>query len=114
MERTLAMQTSNHARMEFHISREARDRYQLQDNLFSLSGSVILANFHAARMLAERMNEQRDLARHPEKAIRAGQINTMGLIDEILHFVADRYREERNPQAMKQALDWLDAKAGRE
>lgn len=107
------MWTTKSATMEFHVSREARDRYQLDESLYSLSGSVILANFHAARMLAERMNEHRDLARFPEQAVRAGHINTMGLIDEILHYVAGRYRQERNSQAMQQALDWLAARAGK-
>jgi len=34
--------------MEFHVSRQARDRYQFDEALFSLSGNVLLANFYAA------------------------------------------------------------------
>jgi len=78
--------------MEFHVSRNARDRYQFEESLFSLSGNVIFANFHAARLFAQKMNQKRDLVRFPEQAVRAGQINALGLIDEIMHFVVAMYR----------------------
>jgi glycosidase len=100
--------------MEFHISRTARDRYQFDESLFSLHGNVIFANFHAARAFAQKINQKRDLARFPEQAIKAGQLNALGLIDEILHFVAGEYRRQKNPQAMAQALAWLDERIGRE
>jgi glycosidase len=99
--------------MEFHVSRRARDLYQFDDFLFALSGNVILPNFHAARVLAQKINEKKDLTRFPEQSVRAGQINAMGLIDEILHYVAGLYRQDQNPQVMKQALDWLYEKLGR-
>jgi len=108
------MQTKNTARMEFHISREARDFYQFDETLFSLSGNVIFANFHATRVFAEKMNHKRDLISYPEKAVKAGQLNAMGLIDEILHYVVGLYREQRNPDVMRQALDWLYESLGEE
>jgi hypothetical protein len=40
--------------MEFHVSRQARDRYQFDEALFSLTGNVILANFHAPGSLPRR------------------------------------------------------------
>lgn len=98
--------------MEFHVSRRARDRYQLDQSLFMLSGNVVFANFHAARTFAQRMNERRDLVRFPETAVKAGQLNALGLIDEILHFVVGQYRQQRAPQVMAQALDWLDKQLG--
>jgi glycosidase len=100
--------------MEFHISREARDRYQFDETLFSLSGNVLFANFHAARVFAQKMNDKRDLVRFPEQTVRAGQINALGLIDEILHYVVGLYREQRNPEVMRQALEWLQGKYGTE
>ncbi len=99
-------------RMEFHVSRDARDHYKFDLSIFSLSGNVIFANFHAARVFAQKMNAKRDLARFPEQAVRAGQINAMGMIDEILHLVIQHYREQHNPQVMAQALDWLNARVG--
>jgi glycosidase len=102
----------NFPAFEFHISRKARDLYQFDDALFTLSGNVVLLNFHAARVFAQKMNEKRDLVNFPERAIRAGQINAMGLVDEILHYIAGLYRDEKNPEAMKRALDWLCEKFG--
>jgi len=100
--------------VEFHVSRRARDRYRFDDALFSLRGHVLLADFHAARLFARRMNEQRDLVRYPERAVRAGQINALGLIDEIAHFVVHLYRQQRNPRALEEALHWLYDHVGRE
>jgi glycosidase len=100
--------------MEFHVSREARDIYQFDQGLFALSGNVILANFHAARVFAQKMNDKRDLTRFPELAVKAGQINAMGLIDEILHSVVALYRQQKNPQVMGQALTWLEQTLGRQ
>jgi glycosidase len=100
--------------MEFHLSRLARDRYQFDQSIFSLSGNVIFADFYAARMFAQKMNEKRDLIRFPEEAVRAGQINAMGLIDEILHFVMEMYRRQVNPTVMGEALDWLVQQVGEE
>ena len=99
--------------MEFHISRKARDLYQFDESLFTLSGNVIFPNFRAARLFVQKMNEKRDLVNFPEQAIKAGEINAMGLIDEILHYIIGLYRDEKNPQVMKQALDWLNEKFGK-
>jgi len=99
--------------MEFHVSRKARDLYRFDDSLFTLSGNVIFPNFHAARVFSQKINGKRDLINFPEQAIRAGQINAMGLIDEILHIIMGLYREERNLQVMKQALDYLYEKLGK-
>jgi hypothetical protein len=104
----------NGARMEFHVSRQARDRYEFDALLFSLTGNVILANFHAARTFAQKMNDKRDLVSFPEQAVKAGQINAMGLIDEILHHTVALYSQQRNPQVMAQALEWLEEQIGRE
>ena len=101
------MAKANIVTMEFHVSREARDRYQFDETLFSLSGNVLFANFHAARVFAQKMNDQRDLVRFPEQAVKAGHINAMGLIDEILHFVVGLYREQKSPEVMRKAVDWL-------
>lgn len=97
---------------EFHISRQARDRYQFDKTLFSLSGNVLFADFRAARLFAQKMNDKRDLVNFPEKAVRAGQLNALGLIDEILHHVIGMYREERNPQALAEALAHLQQQLG--
>lgn len=107
------LHNSEHAPMEFHVSRRARERYQFDESLFSLHGNVIFANFHAARLFAQKINQKRDLASSPEQTARAGHINTMGLIDEIMHFVVGLYRKQQNPQLMALALSWLEERLGK-
>ncbi len=96
------------------MSREARDRYRLDDALFTITGNVILPDFRATRDLAKRLNAGRDAAHHPEQAAQPGQLNAMGLIDEILHHVAALYREQRGPAVLADALAALDARLGPE
>ena len=99
---------------EFHVSRQSRDRYQFDQALFQLSGNVVFANFHAARVFAQRMNEKRDLINYPEQAVKAGQINAMGLIDEISHLLVETYRRQVNPNIMRDALQALEAQFGKD
>ncbi|MGD0916485.1 MAG: alpha-amylase family glycosyl hydrolase [Thermodesulfobacteriota bacterium] len=99
--------------MEFHVSRKARDLYQFDDSLFSLSGNVIFPNFHAARVFAQKINDRRDLIHFPEQAIRTGDLNAMGLIDEILHYVVGLYRNEKSLQVMQRGLDWVYERFGK-
>ena len=98
--------------MEFHVSRRARDRYQFDDSLFSLTGNVVFANLHAARIFADKINQKRDLVSFPEQAVRASHINSMGLIDEILHMVVASYRTHVDPQVMAEAIAWLESRLG--
>jgi len=98
--------------MEFHIARKARDRYQFAESLFSYNGNVLLANIGACREFAHRMNQVRDVEKHPEQAVHAGQLFAMGLIDEASHVLMARYREQFDPQVMTSALDWFGAQVG--
>ena len=65
--------------MEFHIARKARERYQFAIPLFSYNGNVILANIGACRDFAHRMNQVRDVEKHPEQAVHAGPTVCHGL-----------------------------------
>ena len=77
--------------MEFHITRAARDKYQFDELLFSYNGNVIFANFQASRNFAHKMNQMRADATDPASYIAPGQINALGLRDEIFHLVLDEY-----------------------
>lgn len=100
------------ATFEFHVSRLARDRYQFEQSMFALSGNVILANFMAAREFAQKINAKKNLASFPEQAVKASEINAMGLMDEILHAIVEEYRNESNPEVYAKALGWLSAELG--
>ena len=100
-------------RMEFHVARAARDRYQFDEALFSLTGNVIFADFHAARRFAQKINQKRDLVNFPEQAVHASQINALGLIHEITHYLFRLYYERHNPRLVSEALAWLYEHLGR-
>jgi glycosidase len=97
--------------MEFHIRREQREEFGLEHSLFSLTGNVILADVKEARELARKINAKADPDR-PERMVKAGQLNAMGLIDEILHYAAALYREQVQPDACERALVRLEERLG--
>ena len=94
--------------MEFHVKASARDFYGFDASLFSSSGNVVFADFGAARRFANAMNAKRP----PERAVSVGQVNAMGLIDEMLHLVVAQYRQNQNPRVMAEALVSLEARLG--
>ncbi len=91
---------------EFHVSRNARERYELDAPLFSLHGSLMLADLEAAQRVAHKINAKRDAARFPERAVRAGDLYAAGLIDEVLHLLVAGYLE-RHPGFFEKALATL-------
>jgi glycosidase len=111
----MATDRSNGPRgLEFHVARDSRDYYRFDDWLYSITGNVIFANFRAARLFAQRMNDKRDLLNFPEQAVRASQINALALIHELTHYLFRMYCEQNNPQAVAQSLDWLNEQLGPE
>lgn len=99
---------------EFHVSREMRDRCQFDGTLFATTGNVILANFKNVRLFAKKINDTIDPVLHPEQMIKAGQLNAMGLIDEIFHYVCYLYRREMNPHAFINLIKICDEEFGKE
>ncbi|MDR0526535.1 MAG: alpha-amylase [Spirochaetaceae bacterium] len=97
---------------EFHINNEVRKACRLESPLFQITGNVIIADFKEVRMLAARFNDLVDAARHPEKAVRAGELNAMGLIDEILHFMVGLYKQELGVDVFGALLTRLEAAFG--
>ncbi|MCW5853828.1 MAG: alpha-amylase, partial [Anaerolineae bacterium] len=98
--------------IEFHISRRARDRYHFDDRLFALTGTVVLANFHAARVFAQHINDRRDVGAFPEQAVSPGDINALGLIDEMLHLVVRQYRAQAGEDVLQRALASVTGQMG--
>lgn len=100
--------------MEFHISRRAREKYQFDQALFSYNGNYIFADFHSVRLFAQKMNALRDLVTYPESAVKAGQLNAMGLIDEIFHHIFTLYRQEIGEDTNAKLLKYLQFKMEKE
>ncbi len=100
--------------MEFHVSKEARDRYEFDQTLFAFSGNVVFANLGASREFAFRMNERRNAEKDPARTINPGALYAMGLIDEMSHILVDYYRRRLDPKVIADALGWFDTRIGKE
>jgi len=89
---------------EFHVSKRAREHYGLNGRIFTMRGNAVFADYHACRVFASRMNRERSLAERPESAIRASDIYAAGLIEEIMHYVVQLYREAHGGDKISGAL----------
>ncbi|WP_304131671.1 alpha-amylase family glycosyl hydrolase [Ignavibacterium album] len=91
----------------FHVSAESRKKYHLEENLFSLLGDLIVADFNTARLLADKINKiRKEEGRHSE-LVTAGQINALGLLHEIFHLLIRKYEENENPGVIQRSIDYL-------
>lgn len=103
---------SGSERYEFHVSKSARDLYSLSGAPFSTNGGVVFANYSEARAFAAKINERSVAAGGTGPSVKAGAINAMALIDEILHAVCAMYRQQIDPQAFWKAVEGSDAAVG--
>lgn len=97
-------------RYEFHIARSIREKYDLEEELFSTDGKVIFANFPVVRKFVQKVNQKR---KDSEK-IKAGMVNAAGLIDEIYHYLFRKYEKEENRGVFSKAVNELAKNVGEE
>ncbi len=96
--------------MEFHVSRSAREKYGVDELLFSYSGNVVFADIAASRRLAKQINDVREAA-GDGGTVHAGALFAMGLIDELSHAMVAKYRAEVDPDVLGGALRWFAGNA---
>ncbi len=102
---------------EFDISRKSRDKYGFEEPFFSITGDVLFLNSRAAQSFASKINEKRKHSRavpdvDAAALVSASEINAMGLLHEVLHFVIDSYVNDSNPDAFFKLDDWLKKSMG--
>ncbi len=97
---------------EFHVSRRVRERCGFEDALFASSGNVIFANLKAVRLFVQRYNDTLPSTKESQAFLKAGQLNAMGLIDEIFHYVCYMYRARKEPKFFSGALETLEKEFG--
>ena len=95
---------------EFHVGRKIRDLCNFDLSLFSSSGNVVIKNMANVRKFAMLVNDVFKSRKQEDKQISAGQLNAMGLLDEIFHYVCMLYRRDMLGSMMKEMLSELDAK----
>jgi glycosidase len=99
-------------KFDFHVRRYARDKYQFDNSLFSITGDLIIANFHQARVLSNKINVQRKSEGKADRQVSAGEINAFGLIHEIFHFLIRYYEDKENPGVLSRGLSYLNSALG--
>ena len=104
---------------EFHISREIRAKCDFDEGLFASTGNVILSNTKAVRLFAKKLNDMiaqeiPDPVEAGKLMVRAGDLNAMGLIDEIFHYVCALFRRDINSSVFELLLELLDEEFGPE
>ncbi len=97
--------------LEFHVSHQSRKRYRFELTLFSYDGNVIFADFAAARAFAQKINDVR-MKEGKLPPVYAGELNALGLIDEIQHAVIDVYRRRVGMDLNAAAYLWLEKQLG--
>ncbi len=106
------MNTTHFSPFEFHIAKEIRKKYSVDESLFSFNGNIIFPNFRAVRELAHKINQKRNKENDVRGEIRAAQLNAMGLLDEISHFIVRYYDEKENPGVIQRAYNYLANQLG--
>ncbi|MGP1577191.1 MAG: alpha-amylase family glycosyl hydrolase [Treponema sp.] len=86
--------------MEFHIHNDVRKKCRFKKSLFSSTGNVVIGNVNDIYAFTFQYNNAVaaglfGLPVRPEQYLKAGQLNAMGLIDEIFHYVCRIYRCEK-------------------
>jgi len=95
---------------EFHIAAKLRKEYNINSELFSITGNVVFANLQEVRKFVAKINRQKT----DNEKLLVSEVSAAGLMDEIFHFVLRRYEEEINPKAFSRALEYLDKTIGEE
>ena len=104
--------------LEFHISRTSRDQYQFDQSLFLFTGNAVIVDARASRQVAQKMNDLRDRSQFPNRIVGAGDVNAMGVLDEISHVLIGLYdieirrRTGSEQRILSQALDYVSQKVG--
>jgi glycosidase len=99
---------------EFHTSAAARKKYKLEEDLFTITGDLIVADFTQARQLADKINQLKKSEGITDKLTTPGQVNALGLIHEIFHYLIGYYEEKINPGVFSRSLGNLKNKLGDE
>lgn len=88
----------------FHVTKNARDKYEINEMLFSIYGRIVFGNFNAVKILTDKMNSIRNIEKEPLSTISPSLLNAMGLMDEILHFMLEKYKNQIRENPFKVVL----------
>ncbi|MBD3196187.1 MAG: alpha-amylase [Candidatus Lokiarchaeota archaeon] len=87
------------------ISREARNKYQLDDFKYSDYGSIDFeGEIYPVRAFVQKLNNKKDLINFPELGFQVGKINGMALLFEINDYLFNLYDEDVDSVSLHEDL----------
>lgn len=94
----------------FHVTKESRIKYNIEENLFSLKGNLIISDFRTARLLSDKINSVRKNEGKYDQLVTAGQINALGLLHEVFHLMIRKYEENNKQGVFRESIEYLKQK----
>jgi glycosidase len=104
---TTLIKNSNSPVFNFHVNNKSREKYNINNTLFSIKGRVVFANFNSVKVLTEKMNKQSSLEKSSKIPASPSLLNAMGLMDEIFHFMIGSYKEKLNKDLFPKMLNHI-------
>jgi hypothetical protein len=98
--------------MEFHVKAALRPALGIGSALFRTTGNLVLRDFSAVRSLSAKVREMGGRSGRDTGKLTAGNLNAMGLIDEILHIVLGLYRERSEPELLPRLSEAIRKEIG--
>ena len=92
---------------DFHISKFSRIKYDFSESLYSLEGNLIIASPSKARYISNKINEVRKREGVYDHFVTPGEINALGILHEIYHYLLIQYRDKENPGVINRGLEHL-------
>ena len=105
--------------MEFHIHRDIRAKCRFSKTLFSSTGNVVIRNINDIYAFTFQYNEVVEsgafgMPVRADQYLKAGQLNAMGLIDEIFHYMCRLYRRDVRADFFSSGYEFVQAELAKE
>ncbi len=91
----------------FHVTKDSRVKYELEENLFALQGNLVISNFKTARLLSDKINVIRRAEGKFDQQVTAGQINALGLLHEVFHLLIRNYEGNKKKSVFRDGINYL-------
>ena len=94
-------------RYDFHISKPSRLKYDFNESFYSLKGNLIITSASNARFISGKINEVRKSEGAYDQLVTPGEINALGILHEIYHYLLNQYGNDENPGVFNRGLKYL-------
>lgn len=101
----MSIRKENEKERFFHINQYSRQKYEVEDSLFSLKGNIVLTDAKQARILSQKINTKRSGEPENNQPTTPGQIKALGILHEIFHFVINYYQSKENPKVFRRLIN---------